>query len=404
MKSPNDDLDLATELRALRPTPRLEFTAELDARAAAGFPQHRRGGAVVGHASTAARRAANRFRIAPQRLLAPAGGVAIASILVATVIVLNSDQANVNSGPSGSERLSNSGSSTGRAGVEATNAPRGHGSVLYSDEPPVLPGHKDTAAPAASSASGEAAESLSTGTSRPGTGPYASHTDRRAIERSAEMTLATDPADVRHAAGKVFESVHAYDGIVLESSIEDGGEGEAGASFELLIPSGKLGDALASFSSIAEVRSRHEATADVTAKTVGLGERLQDGRATVEGLLAQLAAADTDAERAAAEAELRSERLRVAALRSRLADLQRRANLSQVSLKIETGEAGTPAPDENGSWGIGDALADAGQILEVAAGVTLVGLAILSPIVLLCLLAWLSRRTAVRRSRERALG
>lgn len=366
MKSPNDELDLATELRALRPTPRPEFTAELDARAAAGFSSRRRGGAYIERASAAAGRAANRLRIAPRRLLAPAGGVALASILVATAVVIGTED---------------------------------DGSPVPTKDPATAESAAPASGTAPSSAAGESAAKAA------GSGPYASQADQRAVERSAEMTLGTDPADVRRAAGKVFESVHAYDGIVLSSSIQDGGEGEAGASFELLIPSGKLGDALASFSSIAEVRSRHEATADVTAKTVGLGERLQDGRATVESLLAQLAAADSDAERAAAEAELRSERLRVAALRSRLADLQRRANLSQVSLKIETGEkGGAAATGDNGAWGIGDALADAGHILEVAAGVALIGLAILSPIALLCLLVWLSRRTAVRRGRERALG
>jgi hypothetical protein len=400
MKSP-DELALAAELRALRPAPRPEFVSELDARAAAGFPRKRRGGALGERLSAAA----SHLRISPRRLLAPAGGLAVASILVATVVVLNSDHANVDSGPVGnrSEQLSGSRGSAGGAKAETSGAPADHGSVMFSEEPPVVPGHKGAAAPAASSGGGEAAESLSSGTSRPETGPYASQAAHRDVERSAEMVLGTDPADVRRAAGKVFEAVHAYDGIVLESSIEDGGEGEAGASFELLIPSAKLGDALASFSSIAEVRSRQESTADVTAKTVGLGERLQDSRATIDGLLEQLATADTDGERAAAEAELHSERLRAAALRANLADLQRRANLSQVSLKIESGEEGAAAPDKGGSWGIGDALGDAGHILEVAAGVTLIGLAILAPFALLALLAWLTRRGGVRRARERAL-
>ena len=34
-----DDDTLAAELRLMRPTPRPEFTAELDERAAAGFPR-----------------------------------------------------------------------------------------------------------------------------------------------------------------------------------------------------------------------------------------------------------------------------------------------------------------------------------------------------------------------------
>jgi uncharacterized protein DUF4349 len=73
---------------------------------------------------------------------------------------------------------------------------------------------------------------------------------------------------------------------VLSSSIRDGTAGEAGAKFDLLIPSGKLGDALAAFSAIGEVRSRRESTQDITAPTIGVRERLQDSGAKIEGLLA----------------------------------------------------------------------------------------------------------------------
>jgi hypothetical protein len=389
MKSP-DELALAAELRAVRPTPRPEFASELDARAAAGFP--RRGADALGaRVSGAFGRLGGRLNVSPRRLLLPAGGLAMAAILVATVVIVNSGGgASTVDGNTGGDTLSNLDPLPDGAQEPSAGAGEASGSA---------------AAPSSSAAEAEAAstEAMSGRLTKPASGPYASQADHRDVERSAEMVLATDPANVRRAAGKVFESVHAYDGIVLESSIEDGGEGEAGASFALLIPSAKLGDALASFSSIAEVRSRQESTADVTAKTVGLGERLQDSRATISGLLDQLADADTDGERAAAEAELHSERLRAAALRANLADLERRANLSQVSLKIESGEEGAAPADEGGSWGVGEALGDAGHILEVAAGVALIGLAILAPFALLALLAWLTRRGGVRRARERAL-
>ena len=39
MNFPIDDSELAGVLRAMRPTPRPEFAAELDARVAAGFPR-----------------------------------------------------------------------------------------------------------------------------------------------------------------------------------------------------------------------------------------------------------------------------------------------------------------------------------------------------------------------------
>jgi hypothetical protein len=410
MKSP-DEQALAAELRALRPTPRPEFTSELDARATAGFPR-RGAGALGDRLSAATGRATNRLRISRRRLLAPAGGLAVASILVATVIVVNNEGGGADRTVSTTQ--ADSGSDRGYVSPGAASNHDGSGhytpgrTEMYAEEPPLIPAAKSAGGEA--SASSSEAQTLkpfseeSKATVRAGTGPYASQANHRDVERSAAMVLGTDPADVRSAAGKIFTAVHAYDGIVLESSIEDGGEGEAGASFELLIPSGKLGDALAAFSSIAEVRSRHESTADVTAKTVGLGERLQDSRATISGLLEQLADADTDGERAAAEAELHSERLRAAALRANLADLQRRANLSQVSLQIESGEEGAAPADQNGSWGVGDALGDAGHILEVAAGVALIGLAIIAPFAIIALLAWLARRNGVRRARERGLG
>ena len=82
---------------------------------------------------------------------------------------------------------------------------------------------------------------------------------------------------------------------------------------------------------------------DITAPTVAVEERLQDSRAQVDGLLAQLASAETDAERAALEAELRSKRRHSASLRARLTKLRRRANFSPVSLRIETGTAASSA-------------------------------------------------------------
>jgi len=218
------------------------------------------------------------------------------------------------------------------------------------------------------------------------------------------MVLGVDPAAVNNDAAKVFDAVHAVDGIVLSSSIRDGGEGEAGAMFDLLIPAAKLGDALASFSRIDEVRSRHEATQDITAPTVGAGERLNDSQARIDGLLTQLTQAETAGERSSVETELNAERRHHARLRARLANLSRRAHLSRVSLRIDTRSAGTGSSAAGGSWGVSDALGDAGLILATAAGVAVIGLAVIAPLALIALLTWLANRAWVRHRREGALG
>ncbi|HYG97266.1 MAG TPA: DUF4349 domain-containing protein, partial [Solirubrobacterales bacterium] len=112
--------------------------------------------------------------------------------------------------------------------------------------------------------------------------------------------------------------------------------------------------------------------------------------------------AEAESEREAVETELRQERRHRASLRASLQNLQRRADLSRVLVRIET-RAGDESSSDGGSWGVADALDDAGQILAVAAAVTVVALAILGPIALIVLLAWLSHRAWVRRERRRVL-
>jgi Domain of unknown function (DUF4349) len=370
MEPHRDDGDLTATLSALRPTPREEFAAELDAYAAAGFPSaSRRAGSSLAHV-------AGRFRPMPRRwLLAPATACAVVAIAVATVILTSSG-----GGPAPSTPTAASGHIAGPA-VEKGGPPSAPQSLASSS------------AKAGASASAEFSAH---------SGPYASKVAHRKIERAAQIVLGSEPANVRGDATRVYEAVRSVNGIVLNSSVSGGGADEAGARFELLIPSPKLDEALAAFSEIDEVRSQHESTVDVTAKTIGLSERLPDARAKVVGLRAQLARAKTDAERAAVEADLRSARKRVTALRGSLATLQRRTSFSRVSVRIESGNSRGAA--DGGGWGIDNALRDARHILAVAVAIIVVGLAILAPLALIALLVWLTRCIWVRRERERALG
>jgi hypothetical protein len=390
-----EDNELLEELRALRPEPRQEFAAELDERTAAGFPRH------SAHASSPLTKLFSRLRaLAPRRLALSVGATALAAIAVATMVIASSEpktdspslaRLNPSELPSSPQpQIHGSGAGAGGGGLSSSSQAPSSGHPHSGGESSGIQYEAvDGVASAGSSASAN-------------TGPFASKAGHRDVERSAEMVLGTDPAGVGGDAAQVFDAVHAVDGIVLSSSVSGGAAGKAGASFDLLIPSAKLGDALAAFSAIDVVVSRHEATDDITAPTVRVGEHLRDSRATIDGLLVQLAGADTDGERAEVEAELRAERRHAAALRSQATTLDRRANLSRVTLRIETGAAATRR-DDGGGWGIGDALGDAGHILAIAAGVTIVGLAILAPLFLIALLAWLANRARIRRGRERVL-
>lgn len=377
MQSPRDGFDLSAELRAMRPEPLQEFGARLDARVAAGFPRAPRSGRLPLTAL------ATRLRVPSlKHLTLAASGMALLAIVVATAMIATdrSDQRiAIHTALPRQSQHDNSASPEVAAG--ATTAPKASGAV----------GH------------GEGSSSVQFSTAEPTTAPgapvagLATHAAHREVERSAEIGLLADPSDVDGDSAKVFEAVHDAGGIVLHSTTTTGRH--AGARFELLIPSARLGDALAAFSAIDEVRSRHEATADITAPTAAAGEKLRDSQAKIDGLLSRLAAAETESEAAALEVELRAERRQKARLRSHLVQLHRRADYTRVDLRIETGAS----PSGSGGWGIGDAFRDAGHILGIAAGVILVGLAVLSPFALLCLLAWLAFLAWRRGQRGRAL-
>lgn len=380
--------DVAAALAPLRPSPRPAFAAELDERVAAGFPQSR------GGRSPLAALAARVRSLSPQRMLFISGGAALATIAIATLVVASVD--------SGSRRTM----------VERQATKRPPHSSFFTEKVPVAPGVPSASSAAGAHGSGEI--QLSTD----GSGSYTnadknasaglvpssqdlvpfSRATHREIERSAEIGLLAEPADVADDSAQVFSAVHSANGIVLHSTTTQGRH--ASADFDLLIPSRNLGDALAAFSAIDEVRSRHEATDDITAPTVSLEEGLQDSQARIDGLLAQLSVAETESEREAVEIELRGERRHAAGLRSQLDRLHQRTDFSRVSLRIETGAS---SPQSGGGWGVDDALDDAGHILGIAAGVTLVGLAVIAPLALICLLTWLAYGIWLRARREQAI-
>jgi hypothetical protein len=383
MERSNEYGDLAVALAEVRPTPRTDFEAELDELVAAGFPRRSR----FGRSPLPALR--KRFRgLAPQRLLLTTGGAALAAIAIATVVVASGDTS-PEPERSPSPLLSEE---TPQPAIQP-EASNGDGQVDSS-------GIQSSDAPPRPSAEEDRGSSSAGYAGLPHIGAFTpmSRGLHRDIERSAEIDLLADPANVADDSAQVFSAVHDARGIVLRSTTTAGRD--AGAHFDLLIPSARLGDALAAFSAIDEVRSRHEATADITKPTVATNEELQDSRARIDSLLAQLSTAEVESERDAIDAELRGERRHAARLSAQVARLHQRSDFSRVSLRIETDPSAT---SPGGGWGIDDALGNAGHILSIAGGVTLIGLAVIAPLALIGLLAWFAHRLWLRTRRERAL-
>lgn len=390
MEPPRDD-QLIADLRALRRAPRPEFAAELDQRAAAGFPRRSRLPLKGAPAFLTAMRGKGQAH--PRRLLLATGGLALAAIAVATVLVVSNEnepthdvvaQAVEHAKPKPGPTTKNFDGSG--AYVKPSHTAGGASGTQYEAEA------------GSNAASAEEVIPFSRESPSFNSSFKPSHRD---VERAAEVVLGAETDDVAGDAAKVFEAVHAHDGIVMRSSTRQGKAGQAGATFELLIPSAKVSDALAAFSEIDMVRSRHEATADITHPTVTTAELLQESRARIDGLLGRLGEGETESEREAVEAELRRERRHASRLAAQLDHLHKRADYSRVSLRIVTGEADESS--SGGAWGIGDAFHDAGHILAIAAAVTVVALAILGPIALIAFLAWLTHHAWVRRERRRVL-
>ena len=386
MEMRRDDFELSAELRALRPSPSSAFADELDTRVAAGFAKAE---------ESLLRRIANALHNgSPRRLALPAGAVALTALVVATAVIATRETGNDVSAPN---QVVDAREQSGKS-FQFSDAP-----VTATGRPPMgeKPAPDESALSAGGAATNPSAGYQSSGpTSKYQTSAAEPAAGRRDVERDAELVLMAQTGEIGEASSDVFAAVHAADGVVLRSSVEDSGT-DANAEFELLIPSTELSDALASLSQIAEVRSRRESTRDITAPTTGVETRLADSRARIDGLLLQLASAESEEERAAVETELRSERKYAAVLRAQLDQIRRRADFAEVSLRIESGAA-----DGSGSatWGVGDALRAAGGILTIAAAVAVVSLAVIGPLALILLLGWFVQRLWLRQRRERALG
>jgi hypothetical protein len=344
---------LVRDVRAEAPEMTPAFRGELDDRVRAGFPRTRR------------------FAWRPSRtLLIPALGAA-ATLLIGVVVI----------GLAGGGRGGGSSagdSASGRAGTVSGAAP-------------------NAGAPAPTAT----AESATPQKSAPAAPPLTGGASGRQVERAAQLTLTTAPADVQDVADGVIQTAAALNGYVETSQISSSDEG-GGASLRLRVPSARLDDAIARLSDLAHVGSLTRASTDITAPVASVSARLSDARAERSALLRALGKASTDREIASLRERLRLNRSQIAAIEGELAGLRRRANLATVDVTVQ-GTGPKAGGGTGGAWTPKDALHDALRVLEVAAGVILVAGAVLVPLALLAAVGAVASRGRRRRRRDAAL-
>jgi hypothetical protein len=337
---------LVRDVRAQTPVMQPAFRARLDERVADGFAK-----------------APRRQRERRRRNLVPALGVA-GCVLAAIVAVAVT-------GGSGSD---NSSSSRG-AGAGAPTVAREQA-------------QKDSAA-------GSTAPSSAAGSTAP---PQAARTRR--VERTTRLELTT--TDVQGAADGVVRATQASGGYVQSSQVATG-DGNGSASFVLRVPTSRRDDAVARLSKLGHVRSMQQSAQDITGAYDSAAARLAEAKAERSALLRALAKASTAEEISSLRARIADNRRELQRYQAQFNAVRNRASYATVDVDvIGRPHKSQPAPG-GGSWSPGDAARDAVRVLEVSAGVALVGLAVLVPLALLGAAGGLAAGAYRRRRREAAL-
>lgn len=374
--------ELFDALRDERPSIDAEFAAMLDERAARRFPREGR--------VTNATALLDRLRaLPPRRVLAPAGAVATLLVVVGVSVSTLGGE----SGPAEPQGALTTSSSPVPPVAAPSSGSAGGAAVPRATEPAIAAEQaKDLARPAA-----------------PGR-------TQRKVAGTADMTLSTDPDQVREVAGQVTGIVSRYHGLVISSQITSGQGGaprpipleqtvpvnpSLGAEFQLRIPAARLEQALDDLSGLGLVVSRTEGSQDITARFNSAHDRIASLTSERDALIEQLAKATTPAAVHAIKHRLAVVRHELAGAQGRLGQLRERVAMVPVSLSVVANGEGAGAG--GGGFGLDDATHDAGRVLTVAAGVLLISLAVLAPIALIGGLAWLFGRSLMRWRRERAL-
>ena len=349
--------DLETLLRDVRPVPDPTWATKLDARVAARFPTP----------PSRLQRARAGFQA---HFLALGAVGAVASVLILFVVVIapsiemgGEDDAEPASG--------------GSAAAPAMNVPE-----ASQDSAGSSGGGASTAAPERQAAT-------------PG--------EDRAVLKNASITLSVRPDQVEGVTDRAIRIVDTLGGYVETSEVNRGSR-SASATLTLKLPSADLDKGIAQISKLGHVSSRSQQAQDVTDQRERLEALVRDARADREGLRSRLAKAETDKERSRLRALLDRATRRVTARQRDVNQLGREVAYATVELSIEGDRRSGAAAAPGDRWTPGDALGDAGRVLEVIAGVLLIAGAVLLPVAILVVLAALAGRVLRQRRRERALG
>jgi len=378
--------ELEQELRAQRPEPEIDFARQLDEWAAAGFQRDGGLGAAGAARAGALRRFWDRLRSTPpRRFLIPAGAVATAAVIVGIAIDTSGGPGTTVSDTSGSRPTLQD-----QSGAAAERAPSAADSAGAGSAAPAPPAAQEYSLELPRSNQKPSASADAGGIAR---------TENRIVDATARITLGADADEVQDVANGVVDVTDRYDGVVSTSEVTKD-QGGARASFELEIPVKHLDAALADLSGLGDVISRTQSGKDITARAVRAQKDLAQTLDELRQARIDLIQADTHEQRLVVKSRIASLKADANAQQAALNRVERQGRFATVGVEVTSNE---PPSADDGGWGLGDALDDAGHVLEVVAGVGLIVLAILLPVALIgALAAYIISRSRTR-ARERAL-
>ena len=375
-----DLAELALLLRDERPASEPRWAAQLDERAAAGFP---RGGAH-GPQGPKGRRGRGLSWLGGGGWMVPAG--AVATLAVVVVVATSSFD-----GGSGEPTMSDqaaTGKSTGA--VDATTP------ALEAQSKDGATRQFRSIAPSRSADSASSTEQLYPLVEDGGTAKIAPGTEDRKVERNTQLSLSAKPEDVRGVSGEVISITRSLGGIVASSQVSET-QGGSTANLELTIPTRNLDAALDQMTDLADVDSLNETTDDITKPFVSAQDQVHDAKARRHELLKALGNATTDAEAEALTIQIADARREISRAEANFDRIARKARLSDLNVTVSSN------PNASDERTLGDWFDDAVDVLRGVAGVLLVSAAILIPIGLIAaIVAWVAMRLR-RRSREKTL-
>jgi hypothetical protein len=374
--------ELALLLAAERPAPSASLAGTLDARVQRRF-------------APPPETPAKKRRLGRWWLWTPAAGLAVA-LGVAIVVVF--------AGGGSQTPVYNSATGSGGLAAPAPSIPRRTSSAAAAAHSAKSATNVNSAASGA--ASTPASESLSS--AAPTSPVLQPPPNGRKIIQGGQLSLITAPAHIDDVAQEIFVVIGEVHGIVNSSTVTASGGPGGYAQFQLSIPSDSLPQTMASLSSLryARVSSRTDTTQDVNDQYNGDVGRLADARALRSSLLKQLENAVTQGQIDSLTTQIHDAEAAISSDEATLNSLNRQIAYSQVSVTINGGvvtPVATPSKGSSGGFTFGKAAHDAGRVLTVAAGVALIGLAALVPVLLIGALGWWAASALRRRRREQAL-